>query len=72
MSYPVLPPQKIIKVLKKLGFLEISQKESHVKLKNYVTNKICIVPMHKEVARGTLKSVLGQADVELEIFLSHL
>lgn len=72
MSYPVLPPQKILKALRKLGFIQISQKGSHVKLKSYFTNKICIVPMHKEVARGTLKSVLEQADIELEDFLNQL
>ena len=71
-NYPVLPPSKIIEALKKLGFLKISQKGSHLKLKNYITNRICIIPMHKEVARGTLKSILEQADVELENFLNLL
>jgi len=28
--------------------------------------------MHSEVARGTLKSILEQADIELEEFLNHL
>lgn len=72
MKYPVLPPTKILKVLNELGFIKISQKGSHVKLKNYCTNKVCIVPMHKEVARGTLKSVLEQADIELESFVKYL
>ena len=72
MKYPLLPPSKIIKVLSKLDFIQISQKGSHVKLKNYYTNRVCIIPMHKEVARGTLKSVLEQADVELENFLKFL
>lgn len=71
-NYPVLPPSKIIKVLNKLGFIKISQKGSHLKLKNYITNRICIIPMHKEVARGTLKSVLEQADIELDYFLGLL
>lgn len=71
-NYPVLPPSKIIKTLKELDFIKISQKGSHVKLKNYITNWICIIPMHKEVARGTLKSILEQADVELENFLNLL
>ena len=29
-------------------------------------------PMHYEVARGTLKSILEQADIELENFLKQL
>ena len=36
------------------------------------TQKIFIIPIHKEIARGTLKSILEQADVELEIFLNLL
>lgn len=72
MKYPVLPPSKIIKTLNKIGYVKISQKGSHVKLKNYDTGRVCIVPMHREVARGTLESVLEQADVELEIFLNLL
>ena len=71
-KYPVLPPSKIIYILNKLGFKKISQKGSHIKLKNYYTNKICIVPSHNEVAKGTFKSILEQADVELELFLKYL
>lgn len=72
MKYPILPSIKIISILNMLNFVKISQKGSHVKLKNYYTNRICIVPMHKEVARGTLKSILEQADIELDLFLKYL
>jgi len=71
-KYPLLPPKKIFSVLQKLDFQKVSQKGSHVKYKNYYTNKSCIVPMHKEVARGTLESILEQADIELETFLNLL
>lgn len=33
-------------------------KGSHSKFKNLDTGNICIVPMHSEIARGTLKSIL--------------
>lgn len=33
-KYPVLPPDKIIKVLAKFGFEKIAQKGSHAKYKN--------------------------------------
>lgn len=69
-KYPVLPPSQIINALSKLGFEKISQKGSHVKYKNSTTQKIFIIPMHKEIAKGTLKSILEQADVKLEIFLN--
>ena len=71
-KYPILPPDKIINALSKLGFEKISQKGSHAKYKNPVTQKNDIIPMHKEIARGTLKSILEQADIELEVFLNLL
>ncbi len=62
-KYPILPSEKIIKVMKKLGFNKISQRGSHVKYINNKTRKIFIIPMHYEIARGTLKSILEQADI---------
>ena len=71
-KYPVLPPKDIIKVLNSLGFKKISQKGSHVKYKNFISGKVCIIPMHYEIAKGTLKSILEQAGIELDLFLSIL
>lgn len=71
-KYPVLPPVKIINALSKLGFEKVSQKVSHVKCKNKITQRIYIIPLHSEIAKGTLKSILEQADIELEIFLNLL
>lgn len=71
-KYPILPPEKIIKVMKKLGFYKISQRGSHAKYINDKTGKIFIIPMHYEIARGTLKSILEQADIEIEKFLKYL
>lgn len=71
-KYPVLPPKDIIRVLNLLGFYKISQKGSHAKFKNLETGNVCIIPMHNEIAKGTLKSILEQADIELEIFLNLL
>lgn len=71
-KYPVLPPSKIITAMSKLGFKKISQKGSHAKYKNNKTQRVFIIPLHKEIARGTLKSILEQADIELEIFLNLL
>ncbi|MCI8362007.1 MAG: addiction module toxin, HicA family [Clostridia bacterium] len=71
-KYPVLSSKKIVQTLIQLGFYKVAQKGSHAKYKNEITNRICIVPMHSEVARGTLKSILEQADIELEEFLKYL
>lgn len=69
---PILSAKEVVKALKKLGFLKVSQKGSHAKYKNILTHRICIVPMHGQVARGTLVSILQQADLELQEFLNQL
>ena len=59
-KYPVLPP------------VMISQKGSHAKYMNEKTGRIFIIPMHDEIARGTLKSILEQANIELNQFFKNL
>ncbi|OGK10040.1 hypothetical protein A2767_00190 [Candidatus Roizmanbacteria bacterium RIFCSPHIGHO2_01_FULL_35_10] len=55
----------VLKALKKAGFVKISQKGSHIKLKGVREGRILtvIVPNHKTVARGTFQSVLEQAEM---------
>ena len=43
-----------------------------IKFINEVTGNIFIIPMHYEIAKGTLRSILEQADIELEEFLKNL
>jgi predicted RNA binding protein YcfA (HicA-like mRNA interferase family) len=72
-KYPVLKPDEIIKALNEFGFRFISQKGSHIKLRRECSNvKTVIVPNHYEVARGTLQSILEQAGITLEEFLTKL
>ena len=63
---------KIIDMLQKFDYEKVSQKGSHSKFRNLYTNKVCIIPMHKEIARGTLKSILEQANISIEDFLNQL
>ena len=69
-KYPILRPNEIISVLSKKGFVYKSQKGSHAKYSDGY--RITIIPMHDTVARGTLKSILLQAGMELEDFLQLL
>jgi predicted RNA binding protein YcfA (HicA-like mRNA interferase family) len=66
----LLPAERIVSALTRAGFEAVSQKGSHLKLKR--DGRSVIVPMHQEVARGTLKSVLEQAGVDLERFMELL
>lgn len=59
--------KKVIKILcREFGFYFISQKGSHVKLRKKISNKEIntIVPLHKELAKGTLKGVLELAEID--------
>ena len=70
MKYPILTPNAIIAALSKKGFYLKSRKGSHAK---YTNGKyIVIIPMHETVARGTLKSIIMQANIELDEFLKLL
>jgi predicted RNA binding protein YcfA (HicA-like mRNA interferase family) len=55
---PVLSGDKLIKLLKRTGFQVVRQKGSHVSLQkeNYKT----VVPLHYELARGTLLGIMKQ------------
>ncbi|MBC8527342.1 MAG: type II toxin-antitoxin system HicA family toxin [Candidatus Cloacimonetes bacterium] len=48
-------------VLRKFGFVLVSQKGSHRKWRSYQTNKQVIVPIHKgkDLPIGTLKSIIS-------------
>ena len=72
-KYPILPPADIIKALQKAGFYKVSQKGSHSKYrKDGNPTKTAIVPMHDEVARGTLQGILEQSGITLEEFKALL
>jgi predicted RNA binding protein YcfA (HicA-like mRNA interferase family) len=66
--------QDTVRVLEKLGFVQIRQKGSHVILKKQTTQGDigCVVPLHKELAIGTLRGILRQAKISVEEFLSVL
>lgn len=55
---PVLSGDKLVTLLKKAGFYIVRQKGSHVSLQkgNYRT----VVPLHNELAKGTLLGILKQ------------
>ncbi len=65
---PHLPGTEIVKVFQRMEFAVARQKGSHVVLRK--GNRGCVVPMHKEVAVGTLKSAVKQAGINPEDFIN--
>jgi predicted RNA binding protein YcfA (HicA-like mRNA interferase family) len=62
----------VINALRRLGFRIDRQKGSHVILVNDRTGRRTVVPVHGELDRGTLRSILRQARVSVEELLKVL
>jgi len=69
-KYPDVSGEEAVKALKRLGFVFLRQKGSHAILRK--GSRGCVVPMHREINRSTLKGVLLQAGVSLEEFEANL
>jgi predicted RNA binding protein YcfA (HicA-like mRNA interferase family) len=68
----VISGRKLVKVFSKFGWREVRRNSSHiilVKPENIVTLSI---PDHKEVAIGTLRSLLRSADITIDEFNNSL
>jgi predicted RNA binding protein YcfA (HicA-like mRNA interferase family) len=63
-----------IRALERLGFVEVRQRGSHVVLKKETSEGSigCVVPLHDELAIGTLRGILRQTRVSNEDFLANL
>ncbi len=64
---PRISGKEAIRIFKKQGFYEARQKGSHVVMRR--GNKGCVIPRHKELAIGTLRSAIRQAGVTVEEFV---
>lgn len=71
---PIVSGIEVIKALSKIGFQHIRTSGSHAILNKQSENgKITIpVPLHKELAKGTLKSIMRQTGLSLEDLLNLL
>jgi len=65
-----LPFREVKRRLEAAGFSEVSQKGSHVKFARTSPEGTytVIVPHHREVAMGTMRSILRQAGLSVEQF----
>ena len=66
--------QAAIRALEKLGFVQVRQRGSHVVLRKQMAGGTagCVVPLHRELAIGTLRGILRQAGVTPEEFMEEL
>lgn len=64
---PIVSGKEVIAALSHAGFVKVSQKGSHVKVR-HKDGRQAIIPLHDELAPGTLRSVLKQAGISVEEF----
>ena len=71
---PVISGEDLIRVLRKFGYGIARQKGSHVRLRNESEPRRLpvTVPLHKELAPGTLKNVLSDARISVEELLAAI
>jgi len=69
-EYPILSGAEVIRALQRLGFEQVRQKGSHVSL--HRGSDRCVVPLHKEIRRGTLGEIIRQSRVTPAEFLAAL
>jgi predicted RNA binding protein YcfA (HicA-like mRNA interferase family) len=71
---PRVSGAETVRVLERLGFIQVRQRGSHVVLKRERANSVggCVVPLHPELALGTLRGILKQAGVTREEFVDNL
>jgi predicted RNA binding protein YcfA (HicA-like mRNA interferase family) len=67
---PVLSGAKLINILKKIGFQVIRHKGSHVSLQKGIYKTV--VPLHDELAKGTLLGILNQCGLSKDDLIDPL
>ena len=57
---------------KKAGYYRVSQKGSHIKIRNDARQITLIIPDHKEVDRWTLRGIIGDSELTVKQFIELL
>lgn len=70
---PVLKAQELIRIIKKLGFVEIRQHGSHIFFK-HSDRRTTVIPYHKgkDIGRGLLRAILNDIRISPQDFQNYL
>ncbi len=71
---PRVSGAQAIRALERLGFVQARQRGSHVVMRRIDpdTTTGCVVPLHSELAIGTLRGIVKQAGIKVEEFIQKL
>lgn len=70
---PTVTAKETINALKKIGFVIVRQKGSHLRMK-HKDNRVVTVPIHnnKNLGKGLLRKILRDTELTVEEFLELL
>jgi predicted RNA binding protein YcfA (HicA-like mRNA interferase family) len=65
---PVVSGAQLVAALGKIGWEAVRQRGSHVRLKHADRDVALVVPLHRELKRGTLVAIVRDAGLSREEF----
>ena len=65
---PAISGAEAVRALERHGFVHVSTRGSHAKLRHPESGRVVIVPLHRTLAVGTLASILRQSGLAAEDF----
>ena len=63
---PVVSGARLVKALEKDDWTVVRQRGSHVRLKKSGRRMALVVPLHKELRKGTLAGIMRDADIGVD------
>ncbi|HET6511671.1 MAG TPA: type II toxin-antitoxin system HicA family toxin [Candidatus Kapabacteria bacterium] len=69
---PVLTVSEVIRAFTKLGWTVQRQRGSHIIMTREGSITTLSIPNHREVARGTLRSLIAKAGITVDEFTAQL
>jgi predicted RNA binding protein YcfA (HicA-like mRNA interferase family) len=69
---PVLSGQEVVRVFESFGWIVARQRSSHIIMTREGENVTLSVPNHREVARGTLRSLIRSANLTVNEFVKAI
>jgi predicted RNA binding protein YcfA (HicA-like mRNA interferase family) len=63
--HPILTGKQLVRILERHGFEQVRHRGSHMSFR-HPDGRTTTVPMHREVPRGTLRSIMRQANLTVD------
>jgi len=69
---PVLSGRRVVRAFQKLGWVVARQRGSHIIMVKEGEMVTLSVPDHRELAKGTLRSLIREAGLTVEEIIEHI